>query len=300
MNSDLEDAVMDRRKKMSYMEIDGREKREVFGLAVVKRSMRHLQFSKILMSEEVLQTSRRFMEVRRRERKPHELVLLYKAHLLRNQRKTIIPHPNPFCDSLLSSQMGPNRGSILQIGYDSMQSCDSDTIPEKTYRDEKTFISPTLRLILDIIGHHSITFVLSVFGYISDVAYTLYHIHTHGANLVSITALVSTFLFAFVGVQIAIPELMAQKQNCHAYKWHMEEMYYSGFLYLQLKGLDVLASAQERMAAERSRYIEEGTSIRKMKEGFQAAAMREGKIDEERSDSQSYNTNRSPPRSSQL
>ena len=88
MSSDLEDAVMDRRKKMSYMDITSREKREVFSLAVVKRAMRHLQFSKILMSEEVLQTARRFMEV------------------------------------------GPNRGSILQIGYDSLQSCDINDIPE--------------------------------------------------------------------------------------------------------------------------------------------------------------------------
>ena len=233
MSSDLEDAVMDRRKKMSYMDITSREKREVFSLAVVKRAMRHLQFSKILMSEEVLQTARRFMEV------------------------------------------GPNRGSILQIGYDSLQSCDINDIPERSYRDEKSYISPTLRIILDIIGHHPVTLFLAVICYLCDIAYTIFHIYEHGASLVSITALISTFLFSAVGVQIAIPELMAQKSNCAAWKWHIEEMYYSGFLYLQLKGLDVLASAQERMAKERNHKLDDGASLRLLKEKFLSGTMKE-------------------------
>jgi len=59
----LEEQAADRRKKMSFAEIDGREKRAVFQLGPVHRAKRHLPYSAILMREDVLHISRRYMEV---------------------------------------------------------------------------------------------------------------------------------------------------------------------------------------------------------------------------------------------
>ena len=61
-DSELEDRVADKRKGMSFAEIDRREKRAVFQLGPVRRAMRHLPYSAILMREDVMQTARRYSE----------------------------------------------------------------------------------------------------------------------------------------------------------------------------------------------------------------------------------------------
>lgn len=58
-----EDSMMDRRKNMSFMEIDIHEKRAVFSLDVVRRSMRYLKYSSILMSPSSHVVSQKFMEI---------------------------------------------------------------------------------------------------------------------------------------------------------------------------------------------------------------------------------------------
>ena len=61
--SRVEDKVMDRNRGISYVDVSSREKREVFQLPAVHRSMRRLNYGDILMSEEVLMLAKRYMEV---------------------------------------------------------------------------------------------------------------------------------------------------------------------------------------------------------------------------------------------
>ena len=79
---EMEDQVQDRRKKMSFTEVTSKEKMEVtarynyhqphllaypipqvFRLAAVRRSMRHIPYAQILMSEEVMEIQNRYMEI---------------------------------------------------------------------------------------------------------------------------------------------------------------------------------------------------------------------------------------------
>ena len=71
----LEDTVQDRRKRLSYIDITSREKREVFQLAAVRRSMRHLQYGGILMQDDVLALAEKFMEIG-----PNRASLMYIGH----------------------------------------------------------------------------------------------------------------------------------------------------------------------------------------------------------------------------
>ena len=59
----MEDSIMDKRKKVSYIEITSREKNEVFQLPAVRRSMRHLNYANVLMTDEVLTLANRYMEI---------------------------------------------------------------------------------------------------------------------------------------------------------------------------------------------------------------------------------------------
>jgi hypothetical protein len=60
-----EDAIMDRlqQKRQSYIEVSSHEKHAVFMLPAVRRSMRPLKHSEILMSDEVLLLQNRYMEM---------------------------------------------------------------------------------------------------------------------------------------------------------------------------------------------------------------------------------------------
>ena len=59
----MEDAVMDAREQVSYVEISAREKQDIFRLPAVRRSMRHLDFAEMLMCEETMNLSTRYERV---------------------------------------------------------------------------------------------------------------------------------------------------------------------------------------------------------------------------------------------
>jgi len=76
-SSNMEDSIMDvnAQRKLSFKEIGSAEKRAVFQLTAVRRSMRHLEHNAILMTDEVLQLSARFMEIG-----PHRSSLMSIGH----------------------------------------------------------------------------------------------------------------------------------------------------------------------------------------------------------------------------
>jgi len=59
----LEDDIMDRKKRISFKEISSAEKRAVFQLSAVRRSMRHLQHANIIMQQECMDLSTKYMEI---------------------------------------------------------------------------------------------------------------------------------------------------------------------------------------------------------------------------------------------
>ena len=60
----LEEAVMDKRQRVTYVEVTSREKREVYQIDSVRRSMRHLAYAEVLMSSEILELSLRYVQER--------------------------------------------------------------------------------------------------------------------------------------------------------------------------------------------------------------------------------------------
>ena len=58
----MEESVMDRVRKMSFRDISSDEKRAVFQLPSVRRSMRHLNHSHVLLRPEILEISSKYME----------------------------------------------------------------------------------------------------------------------------------------------------------------------------------------------------------------------------------------------
>jgi hypothetical protein len=117
----MEDSVQDI-ERMSFAEIAGDEKRQVFQLGAVRRSMRHLPFGAIFMSEEILTLSKRFMEI------------------------------GPARSSVM--HMGLGTMSSGEIGPHARR--------ESTAMQEAWYISPVLAVVQKVRGYHPVFFVLAV------------------------------------------------------------------------------------------------------------------------------------------
>ena len=59
----MEDQVMDRRQGVSFAQISSQEKREVFQLSAVRRSMRFLDYANLLLTKEALELSNKYMQI---------------------------------------------------------------------------------------------------------------------------------------------------------------------------------------------------------------------------------------------
>lgn len=160
-------------------QIDNREKRAVFSLNVVKRAMRHLPYSSILMTDTILEISKRYMEV------------------------------------------GPDRASILHIGYDSLQ---NESL--KSHAEEKYIIHPMLRFMVLTQGHNKLTFIPVHLLHLTQFAYICLHIHAHGATLVSVLSLMLNILLFIVSALIALDEIDWERRGICASRLPLEDSYY--------------------------------------------------------------------------
>ena len=203
-----EDSVMDRRRAVSYVNVSNQEKRDVFKLAAVRRSMRHLHYSSILMSDEVLILANKYLEI------------------------------------------GPSRASLLQIGYESIQL----SSPEKTYYDELGFISPYLKAIGLLRGYHPVMWFISLFTSLCDFGFFGLNAYRKGGiDTITGPVLLSIFFFTiFNQSHCYVPAFVGKPL---ATMFPLEETDLTRLGYLQLKGLDVLAKAQQRMAREKGKTL---------------------------------------------
>ena len=205
----MEESIMDRRKKVSYIEITSREKNEVFQLSAVRRSMRHLNYAQILMTDEVLVLSNRFMEI------------------------------------------GPSRASLLHIGYESLQvSCD-----EKSFNDELDYISPLLKWVAWARGYHPFFWFVCLLAAVFDNAFfILQMVRVDNVDVVMFPIVLGCLVFMLFAMPVSASVAFASKIPLTA-NTPVDEIHLTGVTYLRMKGLDVLAKAQHRLAAQKNRSI---------------------------------------------
>ena len=203
-----EDSIMDRRKKVSYVAISTGEKRDVFKLAAVRRSMRHLNYANILMSDEVLMLANKYMEV------------------------------------------GPSRASLMHIGYDSVRiNC-----PEKTFMDEVKYISPWMYRLVCLRGYNVYFWGLALVFLVCDLAFFVVHVaRTQTVDIVTGPVMFTIVLFAIFNQVHSFTTALNKDPLCKDVP--IEHIHLTGVSYLRLKGLEVLAKAQHRVAAEKKRKI---------------------------------------------
>jgi len=219
----MEDAVFDRVRKISYAEITSKEKREVFQLPAVRRSMRHLQYAHVLMSKEILQLANRYME------------------------------------------FGPARATLQQIGYESLQAeCEA-----KTVRDEYRAISPFIHYFSYARGYHPVGYFVGIAAIAGFAAFHVGIIRRTGMDIISAISLAAQAVsFLVLTLHCFKPSFKNEKRELSVDK-DIERMSLSGMCYLRLHGMDVLAAAQERLAAETSQDLRANdSSIRTLKDKF--------------------------------
>ena len=204
----IEDSIMDRRKKLSFVNISSQEKRDVFKISAVRRSMRHLNYAGILMTDEALELANRFME------------------------------------------LGPARATLLQIGYSSVQTENR----EKTFFDELFYISPFLWCLAIFRGYHWATWITSLIFALCSIGFFGLHIHKVG-HVDTVTGPILGTLIFFLLFNSIFCFATAFKNEPLTANTPIEAIHLSGACYLQLKGLDTLAKAQHRLAAEKGRTI---------------------------------------------
>ena len=206
----VEDSVMDRRKKNSYISITNQEKRDVFKLPSVRRSMRHLNYASVLMTDEALELANKYME------------------------------------------MGPTRASLLQIGYSSVKTANT----ERLYIEEVNFISPYLRWLGIFRGYSAFTWILCLVYSLCDAAFFGRHIHAVG-GIDSVTGpiLLLIFVASVVNQTHCFSTAFMGASDPLTAETPIESIHLAGAGYLQLKGLDTLAKAQQRLAKEKGKTV---------------------------------------------
>ena len=144
-------------------------------------------------------------------------------------------------------EMGPHRASLLNIGYEALQ----EYCPEKTFLDDVGYQSKAIEYGARFRGYTVPGWIMTFCAGIGELLFYITTMHRNGtwdvmvASAVVSSILTSTFNLAF----------------CHKLAFHrsripltaytdLSEIHLTGVSYLRLKGLDVLALAQEKMAKD--------------------------------------------------
>ena len=226
----LEDDEMDKRESMTFVEVTASEKRDVFQLPAVRRSMRYLQFSSVLMSSEMLHLSQKFMEV------------------------------------------GPARSTLLHIGADAVKAQGSHCT-EHTAREERYYIHPLFAVICNLRGYHPVMHLLGIGAIASDLAYHVAVMRNNdGADVVEVASFLAAFMFLFVHATHCIKPAWS-RSILRAVDQDMFDVSLAGNLYLRLRGLEVLSTAQERACAENGKVVEKSASMRALSKRMIKAAL---------------------------
>lgn len=203
----MEDSVMDRKKTIHYVEVSAREKRDIFQLAAVRRSMRHLDHASLLMAEETMAISKRFMEV------------------------------------------GPNRASLMHVGYESLQG-GGNNCAEKIYEDETFSISRFNAYVARIRGDHPIGFVFMILGSVGELGFYFVKMSREGVDIIALSSFLAALLIMIFNATHSFPRAFKPRKKPLTKTLDIDRISLSGINYLRVKGLEAVAKAQARSAAE--------------------------------------------------
>jgi hypothetical protein len=152
--------------------------------------------------------------------------------------------------------MGPTRASLLQIGFSSVQVSKS----ESTFLEELNYISPYVRALAVFRGYHWLCWVLCLVFGCAELAFFGYHIYRTG-RADSLTVMIIAPIFVFLAVNAAFCFKTAFVGEDLTADTPIDAIHLSGAAYLQLKGLDTLARAQQRMARESNKQVSPETDF---------------------------------------
>jgi len=180
-----------------------------------------------------------------------------------------------FLSWLLVSQIRPNRASIMQFGYDSLLNRidHSQDIVEETSRELVFYISKFFRRLCDIQGHHWFFWPIQGLGVFGEIAFCILDIQRSGLNTINGSACLAALL--------KTPELLfmtwvgAYGKVAMPIEKDLEDGSISHYISLSLKGLDILAAAQERNADETGKPIPPSSFIRVLKDMIKHRVMLE-------------------------
>jgi len=175
-------------------------------------------------------------------------------------------------------QIGPNRASLLHIGHDSLQG-DRSNPDHKTVRDETRYVSPILLLISDIRGQ-SLPFWLleNLAGAAASILIISCIKRDGGADLMSGCTLCQLFSGFLTNQLFTAKKALKGNKIPLTGTIDTDELSVSSVNYCRLKGLEHLATAQEKDAQSHKLKIEPENSLRVFKDKVVKATLKEAVV----------------------
>ena len=168
-------------------------------------------------------------------------------------------------------EIGPHRCSILQIGYSAVNA-NPDQLAEKGYREERSYISPLFRVVLDLQGHNIPSLIVYAAAVVGEILYIYRHMGEHGSSLIGASSLGGAVVLGALNSCVGFAEIRSARGNNLVINRHLDDMSYSGYIYLQLKGIDVLATAQEKYCKDSGTELEDVDRLKTLKASFTRSA----------------------------
>jgi len=163
-------------------------------------------------------------------------------------------------------ESGPNRATLLHIGYDAAM-MNKAAIGAKTYREERTYVSPTSRRLANLHGRHWSSFIVCLIATIGEITFWVVCILRQGTvDVVCGTSVVGALLFGFTNLLTSRKEaLLPGHRHKRSVDMPIEHLPLSGTTYIRLIGLDVLAAAQQRLSHKYKRVIPPEQSLKHLR-----------------------------------
>jgi len=160
-------------------------------------------------------------------------------------------------------ESGPNRATLLHIGYDTAM-MNKAAIGARTYREERTYVSTSSRLLSNMHGRHWSSFIVGTIACIGEITFWVVCILRQGTvDVVCGSSLISVLAFGVVNLIGSRKEaLLPANRHKRSVDVPMEQLPLSGTTYIRLLGLDVLAAAQQRLSHKYKRVIPPEQSLK--------------------------------------
>jgi len=157
----------------------------------------------------------------------------------------------------------PDRGSLLEIGINYLLHSGNGGVADVTYYEQKRYIHPFLRFLLNLGGHHWLSFPLTIMLCCADVIYSLLCLKDLGSGFFSgvliILGITNTIIVFIMGRgETKVADRVLSRVKGDPYEFALGEKTGIGpnlntFVYLTCKGFEAIAyegSAIDKAKAE--------------------------------------------------